>query len=471
MRAAPMITDTPMTALERRTVISLAGLYAFRMLGLFMVLPLLALYADELQSTPLLIGVALGAYGLAQALLQIPLGLCSDRIGRLPVIVLGLLVFAAGSLLAAQADTIQGVIAGRFLQGAGAIAGTIMALMSDLTSDAQRTKAMAAVGLSIGLSFAVALVLGPLLASWGGLSLVFYVSAGAALVGLLIVLYAVPRARQIRPTRGETGTVPALLLRSFREPALARLNFGVFVLHFVLVASFVALPLVLEQELGIYRTEHWQVYLPVLGLSVAGMVPLMILAERRGRLKQAFLLALGLLALAQWLFSLLPAAPLFYLALWLFFVGFNYLEASLPALVSKTVYAGGRGTALGVYSTFQFLGAFAGGMGGSWALQHFALAGVFAACMLPLLLWWCLLWRMQPPRNLANRVVRLAALDARTETRLEQLRAAPGVADLLLLKEDQSVYLKVDEARFDPAVLESLTAAGAAVHGRSAAEK
>ena len=446
-----------MTALERRTVAALAGLYSFRMLGLFMVLPLLSLYAGDLTgSTAFLIGLALGAYGLAQGVLQIPLGLLSDRIGRIPVIIFGLLVFAAGSLYAAQAESIEGVILGRFLQGAGAIASTVMALVADLTSDQQRTKAMALIGMSIGLSFALALVIGPLLASWGGLSLVFNATAGLALVGILIVLFAVPRARSLRPTHGETGTVPRLLLRSLLEPGLVRLNIGVFTLHFVLMASFVALPLLLEQGMGVHRDHHWQVYLPVLVLSIAGMVPLMILAERKGRLRLAFSFAILLVLVAQWPMSGGWGDMGFYPGLWLFFVGFNYLEATLPSLVSKTVYAGGKGTALGVYSTFQFLGAFAGGAGGGWALQQFGMPGLFGVSAVLLLIWWLVALSMRPPRDLANLVVRLPDSDSPGRDWVAELGGTAGVVDLLLLAEENTVYLKVDETEFDHAVLDEL---------------
>jgi predicted MFS family arabinose efflux permease len=457
LRDALLITDTPMTALERRTVVALAGLYSFRMLGLFMVLPLLSLYAGDLTgSTVFLIGLALGAYGLAQGVLQIPLGLLSDHIGRIPVIIFGLLLFAAGSLYAAQADSIEGVIIGRFLQGAGAIASTVMALAADLTSDKQRTKAMAVIGISIGMSFAVALVIGPLLASWGGLSLVFNTTAGLAMAGILIVLFAVPRARAIRPTHGETGTVPRLLWRSLLDPGLVRLNIGIFTLHFVLMAVFVTMPLVLEESMGVHRDQHWQIYLPVLGLSIVGMVPLMILAERKGRLRLAFSAAILLVLLAQWPMSGAWGEIGFYAGLCLFFVGFNYLEATLPSLVSKTVYAGGKGTALGVYSTFQFLGAFAGGTCGGWALQQFGLQGLFGGSAVLLSIWWILALSMQAPRDLANLVVRLPDKASAGRDWMAVLGGTAGVVDLLLLAEENTLYLKVDETEFDHTILETL---------------
>ena len=372
-----------MTHLERRTVSSLALLYSFRMLGLFMVLPLLALYAADLPgATPAMLGLALGIYGLSQAVLQIPLGWLSDRVGRKPVIVAGLVVFALGSMVAAQADTAAGIVVGRFLQGAGAIASTVMALVADLTREEQRTKAMAIVGASIGASFAIALVLGPVVAAMGGLQAVFYLTAILALLGIVVVLLRVPTPERLIE-HDEVGTRGVHLAQALADRQLLRLNFGVFTLHFILMACFLLLPTQLEDSMGIARDAHWQVYLPALLLSLLGMLPLMRLAEKGGRLREVFPAAIALLLLALVGFGFVASGMLFYLSLWLFFVGFNYLEATLPSLVSKAVFAGGRGTAMGIYSSCQFLGAFAGGAVGGYVLQQWGAQGLLAACLLP----------------------------------------------------------------------------------------
>ncbi|MBT7720757.1 MAG: MFS transporter [Halieaceae bacterium] len=376
-----------MTPLERRTVSSLALLYSFRMLGLFMVLPLLALYAADLPGAdPLTIGLALGVYGLSQALLQIPLGWLSDKLGRKPVIVGGLLVFALGSVVAGMAETIEGVVLGRALQGAGAIASTVMALVADLTREEQRTKAMAIVGMSIGLSFAMALVLGPLVAAAGGLSAVFWFTTVLAIVGVAIVLLLVPTP-PVGQMYDEVGARRGLFARSLQDAGLLRLNFAVFSLHFVLMALFLVVPGLLLEVADLNRNSHWMVYLPALLLSIVGMVPMMIMAERKGRLHAMFLLAIVLLILAMTVISA-PASPLLlYLGMWLFFVGFNYLEATLPSLVSKMVFAGGKGTALGIYSTCQFLGAFAGGALGGWLLKSGGASLLLGCCLVLSALW------------------------------------------------------------------------------------
>lgn len=391
-----MITKQPMTAQERRSVAALALLYSIRMLGLFMVLPLLAVYSASLPgATPAMIGLALGVYGLSQALLQIPFGWLSDRVGRKPVIVGGLFLFVIGSIVAATADSIVAVIVGRLLQGSGAIASTVMALVADLTSVEQRTKAMALVGMSIGVSFALAMVLGPVLAGWGGLGSVFWASAGLGLLGVAIVLGLLPKPQaSVSPASdsvsADTLTQAGLLRRAIKDGRLLRLNIGVFTLHFVLMSAFLLVPVALEAVAGVPREAHWRVYLPVLLLSIVGMIPLMSLGERYQQPQCAFLIAIAIVMLGVGLQGFTSSAWLLYVGLTVFFVGFNYLEASLPSLVSKTVFAGGRGTAMGVYSTCQFLGAFSGGAAGGWVQQHVGSHALVLMSMILVMAWWLL---------------------------------------------------------------------------------
>jgi MFS family permease len=381
-----VLTETPMTALERRVVTSLALLYSFRMLGLFMALPLLALYAiDMAGASPLMIGVALGAYGFTQALLQIPLGWLSDRIGRKPVILGGLVLFALGSIVAALADNVALIAVGRAVQGAGAISSSLMALAADMTSPEQRTKAMAAIGISIGFSFTLAMVFGPLLAAWGGLSAVFWTTAFLAVLGMAVLALGVPTStaqkhEDVGATRGMFGPV-------LRDPVLRRLNGSVFLLHFVLTASFLVVPALIEGSLQVPREAHWRVYLPVLLLSLLTMYPLLRLSEREGRPVAALRIGVLLMQASLAVLFLASQHVLLYLALCGFFAAVNFLEATLPSMVSKAVFAHGKGTALGVYATCQFLGAFAGGIGGGLVFQHSGLDGLLWLVLIVTLAW------------------------------------------------------------------------------------
>lgn len=377
-----------MNPAERRATAGLATIFGLRMLGLFLILPVFALYGTELSgATPALIGLAVGAYGLTQAILQIPFGMLSDRIGRRPVIVFGLLVFALGSGVAAEAETIYGVILGRALQGCGAIAAAVMALAADLTRDRQRTKSMAFIGISVGVAFMIALVAGPAIAAQAGLGGVFWATAGLALVAVALLYGLVPGGGEVafRPeVNARAGGLPIVL----RSPDLLRLDLGVLVLHLVLTASFVVLPVVLESQLGIAGGDHWMVYIPVLTLSVLGMGVLIGIGERRRILHRllAFVAALVIVAdliLAGYSQSL----PAVLLGLWLFFVGFNTLEASLPSLLTRFAPDGLRGTALGVYSTAQFLGAFLGGVLGGAIQGAYGVSGVFIFCALAAGVW------------------------------------------------------------------------------------
>lgn len=388
-----------MTATERRAAVGLAAIMAARMLGLFLILPIFTLYAPELQgSTPALIGVAIGAYGLSQAFLQIPMGVASDRWGRQPVIIFGLLLFVLGSAVAALSDHIYGVILGRLLQGAGAISAAVMALAADLTRESQRTKIMASLGISIGGSFMLAMVLGPLLAGWVGLGGVFWSMAALALTSIALLLLLVPKPeRSFEPA--PVGKLPSQIGRVLRDPGMLRLNFGIFALHAILTAGFVVLPVVLQETLGLERDRHWQFYVPILLLSVLGMVPVIMIGERRRQMPKVLALTVLVLALVELALAASLSRPLpLLVALWLYFTAFNVLEASLPSLVSKVAPPQVKGAALGVYSTTQFLGAFLGGAIGGTLFGRVGIEGVFVFCALLAALWFLAALGLKAPQ-------------------------------------------------------------------------
>ena len=363
---------------ELRAAASLAAVFCVRMLGLFMVYPVFAAFARHLSgATPYKIGVALGIYGLSQGLLQIPFGVLSDRIGRKAMIVLGLIAFGIGSVIAASATTIGGMILGRLLQGAGAVGSVVLALVADLTAEKSRTQAMALIGMSIGFSFLLAIVTGPVIAGWIGVAGIFWLMALLALAGIAITLFVVPAPPRLHAQRG-ADTVPALIGANLRNPELLRLDFGIFALHAMLTASFLVVPALLRGTLAVSNHDQWQVYLPVLVASVAVMAPAIVLAERYRRMKSVLVCAVAALALSQLMLALAGNDAYVLLAgLVVFFSGFNIMEASLPSLVTKTAPAGSTGTATGIYSSSQFLGIFAGGIIGGWVHQAAGAAGVF----------------------------------------------------------------------------------------------
>lgn len=370
---------------ERRAVGVVALIAMIRMFGLFALLPVLSVFAGDLEgATPLLIGLAVGAYGLTQAVLQIPLGALSDRFGRVPVILGGLAIFAAGSLFAAESETIYGVIAGRLLQGAGAVSATLGALLADATREQMRTRTMAIFGIGVGFSFLIALVAGPLIAAATSVRALFLLAAALAGVAALL-LAALPRGIRA-PARGQTVNIRAAIRAVFRSDLL-RLDGYVFVLHTLLTASFVALPFLLRNELQLVMISHWKIYVLALLFSLFGTVPLIIADERGGKawtLTTAIvLLFAGELALSLAGFS----AAMVVAALAVFFAGFNFLEAGLPARLSVTAAGEIRGASFGVFSSSQFLGAFAGGLLGGRFLAGGDPRTVFLACALLAGLW------------------------------------------------------------------------------------
>ncbi|MDZ7854137.1 MAG: MFS transporter [Halomonas sp.] len=451
---------------ERRAITGLAGLYATRMLGLFMVLPVLALYADDLRgSTPLLVGLALGIYGLTQAVLQIPFGLLSDRLGRKPVIAGGLLLFLLGSVVAAGADSIGGVILGRCLQGSGAVAAAIMALLADQTREQVRTAAMATIGLSIGVAFAVAMVLGPWLAASFGLAGVFWFTAALAVLGLAVLWKLVPPApRRLR--HRDVGIDRDQLRGILARGDLWRLDISIFALHLVLMAIFVAVPFRLL-EAGIAVERHGLTYLSIMLLAFVAMVPLVIIAEKRRRMKAMCLSAITGITLSLFgLAGLGEGVPALFGWLLLFFIAFNLLEATLPSMLSKLAPAGAKGTAMGIYSTSQFLGAFLGGVLGGALVQQWGLSAVFIGCGLVGLAWLAVMAGMAPPRHLTSEVVALddSEQDDALDTLMARFAEVAGVEDVLVVPEERVAYLKVDRQRLDEQALARLTGTGSRNH-------
>ena len=393
---APIPDPSRMTPAERRASGSLAAIFASRMLGLFLVLPVFALEAARYPggADAAMIGLAMGIYGLTQGLLQIPFGMASDRLGRKRVIVAGLLVFAAGSFIAAAADTLGWLIAGRALQGAGAVSAAVTALLADQTRDVVRTKAMALVGASIGLMFAVSLVAAPALVGSIGLSGLFALTGGLALAGIAVITWWTPPA----PPQ-VAGAPRGRLADVLRHGPLLRLDVGVFVLHAVQLAMWVAIPALLVQA-GLAAQSHWQVYLPAVLASFVVMGFTLFPLERRGYLRGVFLAAVALVGVVQLGLLWVAASPnlwMLALLLFLFFCGFNVLEASQPSLASRVAPAHLRGTALGVYNTLQSLGFFAGGAVGGWLAQNVGVQGLFAACAALMGLWLAVAWPMRAP--------------------------------------------------------------------------
>ena len=447
-----------MTGAELRASLSLAGIYMLRMLGLFMILPVFSIYARDLEgSTPFLIGLAISAYGLTQALLGIPYGLWSDRVGRKKVIAFGLLVFALGSVIAALADSIYGVILGRSIQGAGAVASVVMALAADLTREEHRTKAMALIGISIGISFAVSMVAGPVLEGLIGVKGIFWIISGLALAGIAVLYLVVPTPIISRFHR-DTEAQPAQFGKVLKNPELLRLDFGIFCLHAILTATFVVIPLVLRDTVQLETASHWKVYLPVFVLSLFSMVPFVILAEKKRKMKAVFVSFIVIVAFAD--AGLLLGAYNVYVIgflLFVFFTGFNLLEATLPSMVSKVAPSELKGTAMGVYSAAQFFGAFVGGVSGGTIYGAFGVPNVFAFCSSLALVWALVALRMAPPRHLSSLLINFGNLSANDALALSvKLRQVQGVVEAVVLADDGVAYLKVEKDKLDKAALEGL---------------
>ncbi|HTT40012.1 MAG TPA: MFS transporter [Burkholderiales bacterium] len=437
-----------MTPAELRASFGLAAIFGLRMVGMFIILPVFALYAEQLRGgrDHTLIGLALGAYGLTQALLQIPVGAVSDRWGRKRTIYLGLTLFAAGSFVAAFAQDIYMVIVGRVIQGSGAISAAVIALAADLTRDEQRTKSMAIIGVTIGAAFGLSIVAGPLLTHVLGVPGVFGLTGVLALAAMGVVRWVVPNAAHAIATSSRAQP----LLRLLHAGGLARLNFGIFVLHAVLMALFVVVPFQLRSA-GLAAGSHWKVYLAVMVGSILLMLPLMVLAERRGWQKLVFVAAVGVLFTGQLGLAACSATVLGITgSLLVFFAGLNLLEAMLPSLVSRAAPAGSKGAAVGIYSSIQFLGSFAGAALGGAISQHLGPLWVFGACAALTLVWIGVAAGMEGPQPTGTRTYPIPPLDAKRAAGLSRkLAGVTGVREALVMAGEGVAYLTVEPARFD----------------------
>ncbi|MDH3449974.1 MAG: MFS transporter [Gammaproteobacteria bacterium] len=443
---------------EKRATFSLALVYALRMLGLFMILPVFSLHAQDYSgATPVLIGLAIGIYGLTQGLFQLPFGFLSDRLGRKTVIVGGLLIFCVGSIVAAEAESISQVIAGRALQGLGAIAAAVMALAADLTREEVRLRIMAAIGMSIGVAFMLSMVIGPIIAAEFGMRMLFWMTAGLAVLGILVIVFITPQPpsqdfhRDAQVSLRDVGRVAGDL-------ELLKLGFGVFVLHLVLAATFVVFPLVLQQDLRVDEALHWRTYLPVFVLSIFLLVPMIIVAEKMKKSRLVFTIAVVMLALAELGLALGGSYVMVFFMLVLFFGAFNFLEAIMPATVSRIAPADMKGTAMGLFSSAQFIGAFCGGLLGGILLGAGDRGTTFLWLAAILGAWFLLALTMKTPRYLASKIISLRELDAtQVERFVELARTLDGVHEISVYESDRVAYLKVEKG-FDDSELRALTA-------------
>ena len=444
------MSTTGLNNIEKRAAFSLATVFGLRMLGLFMILPVFAIYGTELQGySPIWLGLAIGAYGLTQALLQIPMGMLSDKFGRKPIILIGLVVFCIGSIVAATSETIYGVVFGRALQGMGAIASAVLALAADLSREEQRPKVMATIGMFIGLSFTVAMVIGPIVAEAFGLNGLFWFTAVLTIFAMLMIQFMVPNSVNKAP-KGDNVALPEQLTKLIKHKELTRLNWGVFILHMALTACFVTLPKQFVES-GLALDHHWQLYLPVLLGSFFLMVPFMIIAIKKQREKQMFTVAVSLLTLSLILMWLLPTTIwMLVLSVGLFFTAFNYLEATMPSILSRLAPAGVKGSAMGIYSSSQFLGAFVGGLLGGLLASNFGEKSIFLVMAVFSLAWIFAAATMKPlKKSKSYSFATNIATEQEAEDIAEKLINMPGIIEATLLHSEAVAYMKVDEKIVD----------------------
>ena len=453
MSSPQHLSSEKMTPAETRATLSLASIYGLRMFGMFLILPIFAIYASTLPGNPssFMVGLALGAYGLTQALLQLPFGMASDKYGRKPMIYLGLAIFALGSLVAALASSIEGIIIGRALQGAGAVSAVVTALVADLTRDEHRTKAMATIGMTIGVAFSVSLVGGPILNQWIGVPGIFALTGVLTLAAIAVVRFVVPDPVHSH-YHSDASATPARLKDVLKNKQLLRLNYGIFALHAAQMAMFVVVPFAIVSASGMHENQHWQIYLPIVLASFVLMVPAIIYAEKQSQMKRVFVLAIAMMLVAQLMFSV--SIHYFWgivASLTVYFVAFNVLEASLPSLISKIAPAAAKGTAMGVYNTAQSLGIFVGGALGGYLSHVYGFASVFIFCGTMMLLWLLLAFSMQAPLAVRTKMYTMeesadqmtAEVAANVRNSLAKLA---GVIEAAVLPQERTVILKIDKS-------------------------
>ena len=432
------------------SVFPIAAIFSFRMLGLFMLIPVFTVLAAQLEgATPALIGFALGIYGLSQGVLQIPFGMLSDRFGRKPILTLGLLLFACGSLLGIFSHSIYTMIIARTLQGAGAIGSVLIALLADLTPDQQRTKAMAVIGMTIGLSFGLAMVLSPAITNYYGLAGIFFLTTFLALSGLFLLHFVIPTPKQER-FHIDSEANPSLFKTVIKNKHLQRLNTGIFFQHLILTATFYAVPILLQEQIRQGQlTEQWLFYLPLMFFSFVFMVPFILLAEKKQQMKTIFLLSVLVIGLAQLLLAFFHQQWFSLCALMFFyFLAFNVLEAALPSLVSKQAGATSKGTAMGIYSSSQFLGIFVGGFTAGLLYQYFGSIGIFIINAFLGLIWLLIAFFMKPNVYLSTLILNYPEIPFDKKSLVSNLKLLKGIKDVLIAQDEKVIYLRIDREKY-----------------------
>ncbi|MGB4811723.1 MAG: MFS transporter [Methylophilaceae bacterium] len=441
-----MATIEKMSPQERKASISLASIYGLRMLGMFLILPIFAIYATHYEggNNIQLVGMALGAYPLAQALFQLPYGMASDRFGRKNIIYIGLIMLIVGSVIVALTNNIYIVILGRAIQGAGAVSAAVTALLADLTREEHRTKAMALIGSTIGVTFAISLVLGPAIAHWVGIAGIFWLTAILAGLAMLVVKFMVPNPL-ISSFHSDASTAPTKLKDVLKNGQLLRLNYGIFALHASQMAMFIVVPFAIQKTSHLDVSHHWQVYLPILVGSFILMIPAIIVGEKKNLLKQVFIGAVALMLFAQLCFAgLITSFWGVIFSLFAYFVAFNTLEASLPSLISKLAPAAAKGTAMGVYNTSQSFGAAVGSLVGGFLSHHYGFSAVFIFCAALVGIWLMLTFSMKTPPAVRTKMYHLNNLnDAQAKSIADEISTMAGVYEAVAIASENMLIVKV----------------------------